>query len=304
MNTITHRILAAALAVALGGLLFAPAEAASQTTVLKVVADRAVVRLKPDISSPIIGQVPRGTLLESSKKAREWYAVALPPDEDGIVVNGYIHQSLVEVTDSGEAPPEEAAPERVEAPPERAVEPARQEYEPPARRAPRATYGRSKIVSGTFLKFGWMTSPDPGGFGNAWLGSFGFDLGLGRNLGLGIEIQPAWRSYEDLGLTSIPVMGFANLKAGLNLGSLFPVLRFLNVIGGGGAGAEAVFNSLDFEGRSATEFKTHFAYHFLAAAEIDLGGLRLVAEVQMAKVNDPNVTPASFSHYVLFGIRF
>ncbi len=308
MNIASQRIRVFALAAVLGGALLAPPSAAAQGMVVKIVADRAVVRLKPDISSPIIGQVVRGTLLEAGRKAGDWYAVALPPDEDGTVVNGYVHQSLVDVVSAGQAPPAEpapeTAPERLESPPARAVEPVEQEEEPPARRAPRPTYGRSKIVAGTFLKFGWMTSPDPGGFSNAWLASFGFDLGLGRNVGVGLEIQPAYRSYSDLGLTSIPVMGFANLKAGLNLGSLLPFLRFLNVIGGGGVGAEAVFNSLDFEGRSATQFKTHFAFHLLAAAEIDLSFIRLVAEVQMAQVKDPAVTPAYFSHYALFGIRF
>ncbi len=302
MKTMNSKRMTRALAVALAGALFLPVAAAARQTVVKVVADRAVVRLKPDLSSPMIGQVTRGTLLESSKKTQEWFAVALPPDEDGIVVKGYIHQSLVEVVSAGEAPAEVPKPE--ETPPARVAEPAQEEYEPPARRAPRPTYGRSKIVAGTYLKFGWMTSPDPGGFGKGWLADAGFDLGLGRNVGIGLEIQPAYRSYADLGLTSIPIMGFANLKAGLNLGSLLPFLRFLNVVGGGGVGAEAVYNSLKIDGRSGSEFKTRFAFHFLAAAEIDLSALRLVAEYQMVQVRDPAVTPNSFSHYVLFGIRF
>jgi len=308
MKTMNRKLGTRALAVALAGAILLPIAAAAQATVVKVVADRAVVRLKPDLASPMIGQVTRGTLLESKKKVQEWFAVALPPDEDGIVVSGYIHQSLVEVLGAGEPPPEaavpEPAPEPEETPPARAVEEEQEEYRAPARRAPRPTYGRSKIVAGTYLKFGWMTSPDPGGFSNGWLADIGFDLGLGRNIGVGLEFQPAYRSYADLGLTSIPVMGFANLKAGLNLGSLLPFLRFLNVVGGGGLGAEAVYNSLKIEGRSGSEFKTRFAFHFLAAAEIDLAALRLVAEYQMAQVKDPAVTPSSFSHYVLFGIRF
>ncbi len=297
------------LAALVAGLAL-PAAAAQEGTLLKVVAARANVRLKPDLGSPVISQVPKGTLLESTGKVGDWYAVKLPADEDGIVVSGYLHQSTVEVSsDAGEEPVEEA-PAPPPAPRVRTTPPARpartvEPREEPAEPVYKERYGRAKIISGTFLKFGWQTSPDAGGFGNAWLASFGFDMGLSRNVGLGLEIMPAIRSYADIDLKMIPVLGFVNLKAGLNLGSLLPVLKFLNVVGGGGVGAEAVFQSIGVDGgETVTHFQANFAYHLLGGLEVELGSLRLLAEAQLAQVSDSRVEGSGMRSFLLFGLRF
>jgi hypothetical protein len=269
----------------------------------------ANVRLKPGIDSHVIGQVVRGTLLESPRTTGEWYAVALPPDEEGLVVSGYIHKSMVEVVMVVGETPEAKTPEPPPAPRVRTAPLARAEREeeavPPPQPQYRERYGRARIVSGSVLKFGWMTSPDAGGFGNAWIASFGFDKGLGRDVGLGLEIQPAIRNYSDIDLKMIPVMGFVNLKAGLNLGDLLPVLKFLNVVGGGGLGAEAVFSSIGIDGGgTVTNFKMNFAFHLLGGLELDLGSLRLIVEYQMAQVRDSRVDSSAFRNYLLFGLRF
>jgi hypothetical protein len=308
MNRLSFRIVTLILLVGLLAAAVPVTASAQEGTLLKVVAARANVRLKPDLGSPVIGQVAKGTILESTGKVGDWYAVNLPPDEDGIVVSGYLHLSTVEVTsDAGEAaeaaePP--PAPRARTSPPAR---PARVETEEVAPSEPvyRERYGRAKIVSGSFLKFGWMTTPDAGGFSNAWLASFGFDMGLGRNVGVGLEIQPAIRSYSDIDLKMIPIMGFVNLKAGLNLGDLLPVLKIFNVVGGGGLGAEAVFSSIGVDGgKTITDFKVNFAFHLLGGLELDLGSLRLLAEYQLAQVSDSAVDTSGFRHYLLFGLRF
>ena len=70
---------------------------------LRVAAEQANVREKPDITSPILQQLPEGATLEAERKEGEWYAVLVEKDEEGPVL-GYVHESLVVVV---EAPPEE-----------------------------------------------------------------------------------------------------------------------------------------------------------------------------------------------------
>jgi len=61
---------------------------------LEVATEQANIREKPDIGSTIILQVPRGTILESTKKIGEWYLVRLKVEE-GQLLLGYVHESLV-----------------------------------------------------------------------------------------------------------------------------------------------------------------------------------------------------------------
>ncbi|MEE8605400.1 MAG: SH3 domain-containing protein [Candidatus Aminicenantaceae bacterium] len=73
-----------------------PKKASGQETLirLKVVADQANIRLEPDISSIIIRQVPKGTILNATEKTEEWFSVQLT-SKQGAVVSGYVHKSLV-----------------------------------------------------------------------------------------------------------------------------------------------------------------------------------------------------------------
>ncbi len=69
---------------------------AGQAVKLKVTAEQANLREKPDISSAVVQQIPEGTVLEADKKDGEWYLVRYTL-EDGGVIAGYIHESLVTV---------------------------------------------------------------------------------------------------------------------------------------------------------------------------------------------------------------
>ncbi|MCX6559700.1 MAG: hypothetical protein NTZ26_04230 [Candidatus Aminicenantes bacterium] len=80
-----------------------------------------------------------------------------------------------------------------------------------------ATPGRTNPSIFT-LKFGYQTKPATDSFGDAWLIALNWDFGISRNLAFGFEIQPAYRSSEELGLHSFPVMGWLHLKVGENLG--------------------------------------------------------------------------------------
>jgi len=69
----------------------------AEKIVVKVVSQIAYVRLKTSIESMIISQVSLGAVFEASEKSGDWYKVALPPDEQGFVVEGYIHSTDVQL---------------------------------------------------------------------------------------------------------------------------------------------------------------------------------------------------------------
>jgi hypothetical protein len=94
-------LLVVLLATGLPAVLGASTEA--QTIRLKVVAEQANLRERPDIGSAIVQQIPEGTVLEADKKEGEWYLVRYML-EDGGVIAGYIHESLVTVVGQPQAP--------------------------------------------------------------------------------------------------------------------------------------------------------------------------------------------------------
>jgi Bacterial SH3 domain len=98
----------------LGLVLLLPAqERKPQTIKLRVSAEQANLREKPDIGSAVVQQIPEGTVLEADKKEGEWYLVRYTL-EDGGVIAGYIHESLVVVESqpgaAGEPPAAPAKP--------------------------------------------------------------------------------------------------------------------------------------------------------------------------------------------------
>lgn len=74
---------------------------------VRVIAHGAIIRLKPDINSPVISIAPIGSVLESEGKEGEWYRVNLPPDKNGTIVFGYIHESKVEIVEEIKGIPKE-----------------------------------------------------------------------------------------------------------------------------------------------------------------------------------------------------
>lgn len=63
---------------------------------IQVILEKVNIRVEPDFKSEIIRQVQLGIGLQSIAKLGEWYLVNLPPDEEGIIISGYIHQSFVQ----------------------------------------------------------------------------------------------------------------------------------------------------------------------------------------------------------------
>lgn len=71
-------------------LLLLPAQVEAENAKVRVVAQGASLRLKPEANSPVISTMPLGSILETEEGTVDWYKVSLPPDENGFVVIGYI----------------------------------------------------------------------------------------------------------------------------------------------------------------------------------------------------------------------
>jgi len=82
------------------GLFAAPSGVQDRPTKLKITAEQANLREKPDIGSSIVQQIPEGTVVEADRKDGEWYFVRYTL-EDGGVIGGWIHESLAEVVEAG-----------------------------------------------------------------------------------------------------------------------------------------------------------------------------------------------------------
>lgn len=63
---------------------------------IQVLLEKTNIRAEPDFTSEVILQVQLGISLRAVGKAGEWYLVNLPPDEEGLIISGYIHQSFVQ----------------------------------------------------------------------------------------------------------------------------------------------------------------------------------------------------------------
>lgn len=62
---------------------------------IQVILESANVRSAPNFESEIIHQVESGLSLLAVGRIGEWFRVDLPPDEDGIIISGFIHKTLV-----------------------------------------------------------------------------------------------------------------------------------------------------------------------------------------------------------------
>ncbi|NIM91269.1 MAG: SH3 domain-containing protein [Candidatus Aminicenantes bacterium] len=107
-----RKIFIFALWLALSSSLLLPLDAPKFPFRLEVATEQANIREKPDIGSVIIRQVPRGTILESTKKIGEWYLVRLKAEEDQLLL-GYVHESLVLRIESEAEEPELIEEEKI-----------------------------------------------------------------------------------------------------------------------------------------------------------------------------------------------
>lgn len=269
---------------------------AADTYILRIIAEQADIRINPDHRSEIIAKVPKGSLVEAGAREGEWFFVTLPRDESGYTSQGFIHEDVVEMIitrkEQAAAPPPSPHKETIRQPV--------YSQQPAAYPFPSSPH----LFSGFVTKFGWMYKPDAGGIGDTWVVGFNYDIGLHRNFAMGIELLPSYHSYSDLDMHVIPVLGFINLKAGLNLGDLTKLLGFISPYAGAGGGLEAAYTVVSLDGETFTDFSTRGAYHLFIGLQLKFGTLRLIGEYQWIRVSDPNIDPNYWRHFLLVGFRF
>jgi Bacterial SH3 domain len=72
-------------------ICLSPLAASAQSTGFTVSVQSAAVRKAPSTGSPVVGQAPRGSVLEVTRDIGAWVKVTWPEAPDGV---GYVHQSM------------------------------------------------------------------------------------------------------------------------------------------------------------------------------------------------------------------
>jgi len=179
---------------------------------VRVVSEQANIRVKPDIGSEMLFQVPEGTEFQVEKKEGEWFLI-LFDRADGSRGKGYIHESLVEViTPAGG---EQASPVKKEKATEtRPAEPAREVKKPEARTNTTQKSATSGVTVASVLKkmslsvHGLLTYLSPSdlnqaaeGVTNYYYQTFGYnrqaDL-TGLHFGAGYGLDLFYKFYPGL----------------------------------------------------------------------------------------------------------
>lgn len=117
---------------------------------LRVTAEQANIREKPDIMSAILQQLPMGATFEAERKEGEWFALLVEKEEGGTTL-GYVHESLVMVMEESPAAPPRGEEKSGEKPPAAAEPPAKGREAgslPP--QAPRVPAERTDKISTVF----------------------------------------------------------------------------------------------------------------------------------------------------------
>lgn len=176
---------------------------------VRVLVDNANIRLRADSTTQVVSNVPIGIILESEGIFGEWYRVKLPPNKEGFVVTGYIHQKLV-IEILGETKEIKEIP-KIEK--EKPAEPLRPVQKPAVTRGMTSQHkfylkgilgfgiGFEKISSGAYKIYEDDREPEeiniyPGGGINID-GIFGYKIIPALNVELGIGYQSSGSSIKD-----------------------------------------------------------------------------------------------------------
>jgi opacity protein-like surface antigen len=194
-------------------------------TKITIKVRKANIRLMPSLKSAVIHQLPFGVELEPLAKSGDWYRVNLPPNRDGFILSGYIHDSIVNETFEKQvlAPPEPEEPlesmlEIPEEEPEPAPEPS-QEIRPAGR-------------TGKTLPSFWIG----GGAGYAMPSESNFDksINYGGTLGLGItrylalELRvPYYKSHVTGTLGGLSTGQFQAISFTLSVQARYPIKNLI-----------------------------------------------------------------------------
>lgn len=184
----------------------------------------------PSLQSAVIQQVPSGVELQTLAKTGDWYRVNLPPDEDELVLSGYVHHSIVnEIYESvqpamGPEEPEEEPEIIEEAEPKPEPE---KEIEPPAKTA---KSGFSLWIGGG----AGYTLPSESHFEKGM--SFGGTLGLQLLKYFAIEVRiPYFQSDIAESFGGLSSGQLRNLTFMLSVQARYPLSdKFVPYLAGGG----------------------------------------------------------------------
>ncbi|MEI6614490.1 MAG: SH3 domain-containing protein [Chrysiogenales bacterium] len=275
---------------------------------VKVTVAKANVRAEADPEAAVIGTASRDDVFTVLEKNGAWYKIALPAESASEPQFGFINEIVVAVVRADKEVKKQAivkkTAEQVPEPEEKALPRkkikvhAKQDWEP-----------EEKLFSGLSLKFGLMTSPQGGNFGDKWIMGIAYDKGLNRYLSLGLEFQPYLRSYSstsipDASLSLIGAHVFINVKAGANIGQFVPFLKFWKPYFGLGFGGAFESRKIKYQALSDSVFKSYFAWHWMLGSEFVLKSMDLILEYQAIKVSVPSVDPDFFTHFLMLGVRF
>lgn len=183
-------------------LISASTQAQKPPLKLKIVTEQANIRLKPDIGSIIIQQVPQGTILESSGKEDEWYRIKIKTAE-AEVVSGYVHESLVIVI----SPAPEKGKKEKRKKQEETLETQAPPIIPPSYQPPEYAYDLFLSVGGSFISSGDLNKGAQG------LANFYSDSLALKGKG---NVKPARLSYIYGGELNFPLSSYFSLGLGVD----------------------------------------------------------------------------------------
>ena len=234
---------------------------------IKVIAAKANIRAEPDVESQIIQEAQSNTKFQAIGITGEWYIIILPPDKEGIVLSGYIHQNLVE----------EIVEEITEAP---KIEEKKPEVAPPSE--PRA-YKPKRVKTGPRSCIGigaGYSMPRENNYSDEVYYGGNFCLGISKNLSIELSglrvLYNVEGSADGLGngdLSVIPIQ--------LSVQVRFPIThRFVPyILGGGGyylnsfALDEEIINTWDALGFDVEErIENSIGYHVGAGLDFFITG--------------------------------
>jgi opacity protein-like surface antigen len=251
-------------------------------TKITIKVRKANIRLMPSLKSDVIHQLPFGVDLKPLAKSGNWYRVNLPPNPDGIILSGYIHDSIVNETFEKQV----LAPPEPEEPSESELEILEEEPEP----APEPSQEiQSAVRTGKTVPIFWIgggagyTMPSESNFEKGI--NFGGTLGFGVTRHLAVELRvPYYQSNVTGSIGGLSAGQFQTLSFALSVQARYPIKnRIIPYIVAGGdyhlnkfTLDNDIVNSWNAMGFNIEESVDHtFGFHF--GGGIDLFILRSLA---------------------------
>ncbi len=243
-------------------------------TKITIKVRKANIRLMPSLKSAVIHQLPFGVELEPVAKSGDWYQVNLPPNMDGFVLSGYIHNSIVNETFEKQVLPSP----KPELPLESMLEIPEEEPEPAAEPSKEIRLAEQTVKK---LPSFWIG----GGAGYALPSESNFDKGInyGGTLGFGItrhlalELRvPYYKSNVTGTIGGLSTGQFQAISFTLSVQARYPIKNLIipYLVGGGDYHLNKftldneIVNSWNAMGFDIEESVEHsFGFHFGCGAD-------------------------------------